>query len=170
MKICSLLLLFIVTLHAQDKSGTWAQKRTIPRWAQQEFKSHSLGRNYAVTYQLYPSYFRGDFNGDGRRDAVILVAQNSTGKLGMLFIHGKYPQDMRTAYYILGAGKAFGFGDDIKAITSWSFIPESKADQMLGTRGLPAFSGDVIKTERKDGTKGLIYWSGRRYEWFRLGK
>ena len=113
MKICSLLLLFIVTLHAQDKSGTWAQKRTIPRWAQQEFKSHSLGRNYAVTYQLYPSYFRGDFNGDGRRDAVILVAQNSTGKLGMLFIHGKYPQDMRTAYYILGAGKAFGFGDDM---------------------------------------------------------
>ena len=170
MKICCLLLIFVATLHAQGEAQTWSQKKSIPRWARREFTNHNLERNYTITYQLYPPYFRGDFNGDDRRDAAILVSHKKSGKFGIVIFHEKYPQTMSTQYFILGAGKPFGAGDDIKKITSWSLIPENKVNLILGNKRLPTFRGPIFKVEGKDGIKGLIFWNGKKYEWHNLNK
>ena len=165
------LLLLSLTLNAQEKSSTtgWTQKKTLPKWAQQEFKSHGLDRQYAVTYQLYPYYFNGDFNGDGRRDIAFLVKNKSNNKSGIVFIHGKRQQAISTQYFILGAGKPFSTtGDNTKWIDIWSFIQEDNVPPILGNVKLPSLHGDVLKVEHREGKKGLIHWDGKRYEWFKL--
>lgn len=160
--------MLFATLQAQDKS-TWSQKKTIPKWARRELKNHGIDRRYTVTYQIYPPYFRGDFNGDGKKDVAILVMSNESGKFGIAVIHERgWAQDMSTRSFILGAGKEFGTTDDFKWVTSWILIPEHKITAVFGKKVLPEFHGDIIQAEGKDGRKGLIYWSGRKYEWHKL--
>ena len=171
MKTYFLLLLLSCSLAAQENTGTWSQKKTIPRWARQEFKNHHFDRDYVVTYQLYPPYFRGDFNGDGRQDVAILLAEKSSGKFGIAIFHAKWPQAIYTQHFILGAGIPFGnTGGDLKWMNVWSLIEEHKASLTLTDKNLPALTGDAIKAEQRDGKKGLIYWDGKKYAWHKLSK
>ncbi|HEV8538082.1 MAG TPA: hypothetical protein VGR15_04070, partial [Bacteroidota bacterium] len=157
----SLLATFLIVsnIAAQEKSSDWSQRRTLPRWGRQEFSSHNLGRDYTVTYRIYPSYFRGDFNGDGRGDIAFFVENKISRKTGMVIIHGKRIQAIRTQYVVLGAGKPLeGAGDDLKWIAIWSLILERKADRILGKQTPSTLRGDALKVERREGKAGLIYW------------
>ncbi len=171
MYVFCFILLLATSSAAQDKSAEWSTKRTIPRWARQEFKNHNLDRDYVITYQLYPSYFRGDFNDDGRRDVAILVQNKNSGKSGIVIFHGKRPQAIYTQYFVLGAGKALGGANaDFKWVTSWSLIVERKATVIFGNRKLPTLHGDAIKMAQQEEKTGLIYWDGKKYQWFDLKK
>lgn len=171
MKALLLLLLVISNLTAQETSTGWSQRRTLPRWARQEFRYHNLDRDYTITYQLYPSYFRGDFNDDGKRDIAFFVEHKRSKKKGLIFIHGKKPQAIRTRFILLGAGRTFaGTGDNLKWISVWSFIQRRKANLLLGRNMPPDLLGDAIRVEANQGRAGLIYWNGKNYAWFSLKK
>src|SRR5260221_7448991 len=147
-KAWCILLLVSLPVFGQDKttSAGWAQKRTIPRSVRAEFANLGLDRNYAITYKLYPYYFRGDFNGDGRGDVAFHVENKNSKKSGIVIIQGKWPQKTSAPYYIVGAGKPFGkAGDDAKWMNVWSLIREGKDSRLLGNVKLPSLSGDALE-------------------------
>ena len=140
--------------------------RRIPKWVRTDFEAQHLAQRYSILYRLYPYYLRGDFNGDGKRDAAIQVQEITTGKIGMAVFHTKKPQALSTPVFILGAGKALGTaGDDLKWVDIWSVYPKAKVAQKFGKEGNALRSGDAIHVERRDSTGGLLYWDGKKYSW-----
>jgi hypothetical protein len=160
------LLLFTCNLYAQEGKLIENPIRKIPRWVRKVFVDQGLNQRYAITYQLYPPYLHGDFNNDGRKDAAILVKENSNGKLGIAIFHGKKTQALRYQVSILGAGQSFGSaGDDFKWMSLWNFVKQGKITNELGKRSLPSLNGDIIVLQKQNDGNGFIYWDGKNYEW-----
>lgn len=159
------LFLFTVQLHAQDGRLIQNPIRDIPRWVREEF-GKKLDQNYAITYKLYPHTLRGDFNGDGRKDVVIQITEKQTGKTGFAIFHGKKPQALFVEVTIAGAGKQLGTSDDnLSWINLWNVIPHSK----LSTEGyskLNRAKGDVLVFTNRESRKELLFWNGKKYEWY----
>ncbi|SRR6266581_4853265 len=140
--------------------------RNIPKWVRTEFAARHFDQSYSILYRLYPYYLRGDFNGDGRRDVAIQVRESESGKSGIAIFHGKKAQAFATPVVIVGAGKAVGrAGEDFKWVDIWSIFHDGN-----GKRKLPPLKGDAIKLEKREGTSGFIFWDGKRYSWYHLGK
>ena len=157
-------LLFLApSLPASQKSKGWSTTKSIPKRARQEFTSQHYDAEYDITYQLYPSYLTGDFNGDGRSDDAILVHHRSSGKFGIAIIHGKWPQAIHAEISILGAGKKLGTaGSDFKWMKIWHFIDMNKPDLHPS---LMKLQEDAIEAGTPDGKKGVIFWDGKNYTW-----
>ena len=75
--------------------------RDMPDAVKQALTNGSPGKKYQLSFRLKPSYLEGDFNGDGKVDVAVLVKERSTGKLGIVVIHGTTGE-----VTILGAGVA----------------------------------------------------------------
>ena len=166
---CSLLFFLLwMNVYAQHGSKGWNSKKSIPKWVRQEFTAHHLDQEYDITYQLYPSYLEGDFNGDGRNDAAILVHEKSSGKFGIAIVHGKRPQAISSIVTILGADTQLGkAGKDFKWMKVWSLIEartSSSLPKHLESRG------DAIQTGIPGGKTGIIYWDGKKYTWYEVHK
>src|SRR6266478_1360819 len=99
---------FLVTLFlvAPDQPQGWKFHTSTPKWVRREFGAHHMEREYVFTYQMYPSFLQGDFNGDGRADVAVLLQEKSTGKFGIGIFHARRPQAMYTSITVLGAGHA----------------------------------------------------------------
>jgi hypothetical protein len=83
------------------------QHDDIPETIKKAMANGSLGKDYNLSFQVKPFYLRGDFNGDGKIDAAVLVKQRSTGKIGIAIINGASGK-----VTILAAGTAIGNGGD----------------------------------------------------------
>jgi len=57
--------------------------RDLPNAIKKALTNGSVGKEYDLSFRINPSYLEGDFNGDGRMDAAVLVKERSTGKLGL---------------------------------------------------------------------------------------
>ena len=44
---------------------------------------------YALAAWVNPYYLRADFNGDGHADVAVLALEHSSGKKGILIVHGE---------------------------------------------------------------------------------
>jgi hypothetical protein len=142
--------------------------RNIPAWVRNEFAAKHMDEHYTITYTMFPYTFKGDFNGDERRDAVIQLVEKKSGKSGVAIFHAKRPQAIYTNVAILGAGKPLGTaGDDFKWANSWNVIPLRKLPTS-GVKGVTDAQGDLLLLERRGSTKGAIYWDGKRYTWQRI--
>jgi hypothetical protein len=172
MKTFFLLLLVTIGATAQDLPRTFVENRNIPQWVKKEFVSRKMYRDYSLTFQLSPIYLRGDFNGDGRKDWAILIQEKKTLKFGMAIFHGLRAQAMHIQVTILGADNDLnGVGDDIKWANFWRVYPRDKAiDAEDSSVMVPELKGDAIHIEKKKGKRGLIYWDGKKYTWYRIGK
>src|SRR5690242_9128265 len=69
-------------------TDTTAQPNKTPAAVEQAIMAGPLAKDYYLSFQLKPSYMRGDFNGDGKIDVAVLVTQRSTGKFGIAIVHG----------------------------------------------------------------------------------
>lgn len=139
--------------------------RKIPKWVRTEMAAKGLDERYTVLYRLYPYYLRGDFSGDGKRDAAIQVQEVSSGKVGIAVFHSKKPQAISTPVYILGAGKPVGSaGDDLNWVNVWGTLSKSTVTARLG-EGAPFHLGEAIHIERRDSTGGMFWWDGKKYNW-----
>jgi hypothetical protein len=143
----------------------------IPQWVRNEFSAQQFSQHYDITYQMYPQYLRGDFNGDGKTDVAIPISEKTNGKLGIAIIHGKQAQAFKHRIVILGAGKPIGAaGDDFKWMSLWNLLKDKKLLPQNERSHLPALQGAMIRILNKDGEAGVIYWGGNKYDWANLGE
>jgi len=121
----------------------------------------STGKKYDLSFHVNPSYLKGDFNGDGKMDAAVLVKERSTCKLGIAIVHGATGK-----VTIFGAGIAIGNGgDDFEWMDSWRVYSKTRAAHAAGETSVPQLRGDALLVEKSESASALIYWNGKRYVW-----
>jgi hypothetical protein len=144
---------------------TAAQLHDIPETVKKDMTNGSLVKEYKISFQIEPFYLRGDFNGDGKIDLAALVNQRSTGKLGIVIVHGG-----TSKLTILGAGTGIGNGgDDFGWMDVWQVYSKTRAAHATGKTGVPQLRGDALLVGKSESASGLIYWNGKRYAWFQQG-
>ena len=123
---------------------------TVEAWAMKAF-NEKLRTRYEVVQKPEPSFYVGDFNGDGTSDVALLIEEKTTTKVGIAIIEGKEKK-----IKIVGAGKSFGNGgDDFSWIDVWSVRHTGKVDRLY-----------VAKSEA---ASAVIYWDGSKYRWQQEG-
>ena len=160
-----------INLYGQDLPRAFTDNALIPRWVKKEFVSRRLYRDYSITFQMSPSFIRGDFNGDKRRDCAFLIQEKSSQKLGIAIFHTTPPQALHTqVVYIIGAGKSIAdFGDNIRWANFWRTYPRNEASGDIERRVLvPILKADAIHLEKRGKKRGLLFWNGRKYVWHQL--
>jgi hypothetical protein len=130
-----------LTVHAGEEPPAWSVKVFNER----------LGTRYELVQKLEPSFYVGDFNGDGTSDVALLIKEKATTKVGIAIIEGG-----ERNIKIVGAGKSFGNGgDDFSWMDVWSIRHAGKVDRLY-----------VAKSEA---ASAVIYWDGSRYKWQQEG-
>lgn len=121
-----------------------------PAWSVKVF-SQKLNARYELVQKLEPSFYVGDFNGDGKSDVALLIKEKSTAKVGIAIVEGG-----ERKIKIVGGGNSFGNGgDDFSWMDVWSIRHTGKVDRLY-----------VAKTEA---ASAVIYWDGSRYKWQQEG-
>lgn len=122
------------------------------------------GAGYTVSLRLNPFYLQGDFDGDCKADAAVLVEERASGKAGIAIVRRASP-----SVVILGAGHKFTWGgDDFKAMDVWRGYPKARVAAGPETGPPPTLKGDAIYAEKSESASGLIYFDGRSYLWYQL--
>ena len=62
--------------------------RNVPDKVKKALTNGSTGKKYDFSFHMNQSYLEGDFNGDGKMDAAVLIKERSTGKLGIAIVDG----------------------------------------------------------------------------------
>jgi hypothetical protein len=139
--------------------------RNVPDTVKKALTNGSTGKKYDLSFHVNPSYLEGDFNGDGKMDAAVLVKERSTGKLGIAIVHGTTGK-----VTILGAGIGIGNGgDDFEWMDSWQVYSKTRAAHAAGEISVPQLRGDALLVEKSEAASALIYWNGKRYVWSQRG-
>lgn len=121
-----------------------------PVWAMKAF-NEKLSTRYELVQKPQPSFYVGDFNGDGTSDVALLIEEKATTKVGIAIIEGG-----KRKTKIVGAGKSFGNGgDDFSWMDVWSVRHTGKVDRIY-----------VAKSEA---ASAVIYWDGSKYKWHQEG-
>ena len=168
--ILVLLLIGLSTAYPQGGRLIENPLKDIPKWVRNEFSARHLDAHYSILFRLYPHCLRGDFNGDGKRDAAIQIEESSTGKLGIAIFHAKKAQALYVPVTILGAGKTVAqAGDDFKWANLWS-IRRGGGPAEARSGAVPQMRGDGLNIGKRGGKSGLIYWDGTKYSWHRLSR
>ncbi|MFN0158039.1 MAG: hypothetical protein ACKVRP_08225 [Bacteroidota bacterium] len=161
-----LLLVLLVSSFAlgQDNSKQWARQQTIPPEVQEAFKKSGFDSIYVFTFHVNPFYLRGDFNGDRVSDYAALINRKSDGKIGIALVHGS------GRIVVCGAGKHIGNGgDDFKWLDAWHVYPKGQTQQGVPELPPPTLKGDALAVQKLGAASGLIYWTGKKYEWYQQG-
>ena len=126
-----------LTMHAGEE---------LPAWSVKVFNER-LSTQYELVQKLEPSFYVGDFNGDGKSDVALVIKEKTTAKVGIAIIDGGEGK-----IKIVGAGKSFGNGgDDFSWMDAWSLRHSGKVDRLY-----------VAKSEA---ASAVIYWDGSKYKW-----
>lgn len=145
-----------------SRSSLWAEPISdVPDAVKKALTNGSAGKKYGLSFQIKPSYLKGDFNGDGKADVAVLVKERSTGKSGIAIVHGTTGK-----VSILGAGIGIGNGgDDFEWMDSWKIYPKTRAAHAADETSVPRLRGDALLVEKSEAASALIYWKGKKYVW-----
>jgi hypothetical protein len=136
--------------------------RNVPDKVKKALTNGSTGKTYDLSFHVNPSYLKGDFDGDDKMDAAVLVKERSTGKLGIAIVHGTTGK-----VTILGAGIGIGNGsDDFEWMDSWQVYSKTRVASEIN---VPQLRGDALLVEKSEAANALIYWNGKRYVWSQQG-
>ena len=124
-----------------------------------------VSENLSVVAPLNPFYLRSDFDGDGQPDHVVIVKSKRNNEEGLLVCFGG-----KTSLQILGAGRPFKLASgkvvDLK-FDNWEIHPKSKTPSTYRKRP-PVLRGDGIHINWEASASGLIYWTGKEFEYYLL--
>jgi hypothetical protein len=134
------------------------QRQNVPEWIVQRFCAKNLCAQYEFAFTLNPFYLRGDFDGDGKPNAAILVRNKESAKVGIAICHtGK------NEVFFVGAGTTIGnAGDDFSWMDAWQVYANART-------GRPKLIGEALLVEKSESGGGLIYWDGKHYKWQQRG-
>jgi hypothetical protein len=133
---------------AQVTPADTAHLRPLPAWADSALTQFLADSGFVRTTRVTPSFLVGDFDGDGWKDAAVLVRRSANGKEGVAIFrrYGRSP-------IVLGCGQRFGdAGDDWTWMDAWH--PEQKSGHM------------AIYAEHSESGGGYIEWDGHRFKPF----
>jgi hypothetical protein len=130
-----------LTMHAGEEPPAWSVKAF----------NEKLGTRYELVQKLQPSFYVGDFNGDGTSDVALLIKERTTAKVGIAIVKGGEGK-----IKIVGAGKSFGNGgDDFSWMDAWSIRHTGNLDR--------------LHFAKSEAASAEIYWDGSRYKWQQEG-
>jgi hypothetical protein len=115
---------------------------------------------FEVSRRMNPFYLRGDFNGDGKLDYVVLVQERKSGKQGVAFCFA----GAKRKAYVVAAGNAIALeggilGDDFSDFDVW-VVEEAYSKNP---------KRDALFLEKAEAGSGVLIWNGRRMVWRQLG-
>jgi hypothetical protein len=147
-------------------------RQSFPDWVKHNSRYIEYEKSLVATRSLNPFYLENDFNGDRILDIAISVEEKSTGKRGILIIHG---QTFDT--YLVGAGNDFAHvGDDLKFVEIWKVYREREVwlttfDEDGGILGseMIKIDNDAITVSKSESASNLIVWQKDKYVWLHTG-
>jgi hypothetical protein len=154
-----------VAVVAQAAEPTWQQLQCIPGWAAAALENKAFASKYALSNRLNPFILQGDFDGDGRTDLAVLVAERNRGAAGIAIVHA--PGD---APRVVGAGTSLGAGGaDFSWLDGWSVEPKGPVGQGADPAPPPTLHGDALLVKKLEASSALVYWDGAAYRWYQQG-
>jgi hypothetical protein len=142
----------------------FATASSLPRVVTQRLGQAALA-DYKLSGHLNPYYLQADLDGDGQRDAAVLIKHKVSGKVGIAVFHAG-----RAAPMVLGAGKATGNGgDDFNWMDAWQIQERGPIERGAGEGAPPTLKGDAILVIKTEAASGLLYWTGIGYAWYQQG-
>jgi len=169
MKMLGFMCIMLVGLQAgsycQDVARHQTQEQNLPLWVRNVFVKRGLDKTLSISYAVNPFYLRGDFNGDEKPDIAVLVERKSTSELGIAVVHSN-----DSSVYVLGAGNRIGNGGaDFDWLDVWSVYPKSIIALGAGETSIPTLRSEALHVAKFGSASGLIYWDGKRYDWYQQG-
>ena len=125
-------------------------------------RGSQLPTRYDPSLHLNPFFQSGDFNGDQKLDAAVLVRNKATGQTGIvIFLYG----DSKPV--ILGAGNAFrNGGADFSWMDNWSVYPKQEVRKSRWENKPPNPKGDALWVAKSESASAFIYWDGKQFVWY----
>jgi hypothetical protein len=138
----------------------------LPKWIHETVDSTGQNQAFTPVQRINPYLQTGDFNGDGALDWAVFVKRRDNGKEGILIVHGQ----MRTIK-VVGAGNEIGAGgENFEWMTNWEVHPEWLAvPKGVGESEVIEPKGDGLHVSAFESGGGLIYWTGKKYNWYQQG-
>jgi len=151
------------TIYAQDSTSYWIFKYSTPEIVTQTFIDKKLDTLYSFSYHLNPFYLRGDFNGDKINDIAIPIIEKKSNKIGIAIIHTGTKE-----VFIFGAGKRFTYlTDDCKYLDIWS-VDTPGVYKSHWEKYSVKVKYEAINIGKFECSGGLLYWDGKKYNWYHL--
>jgi hypothetical protein len=115
---------------------------------------------YAISMSMQaPPYITGDFDGDGVRDAAVLVERRATGKLGIAVINR-----ITRKVTVLAAGSGSAGPDDLDGLKEWDWYFKGTTPTIVNPyRPNASLIGDALWIARNDSTGGFYIWTGSSF-------
>ena len=114
---------------------------------------------YAISLALRaPPYEEVDFDGDGLKEAAVLVENRSTGKIGIVIVNRRTRQAT-----ILGAGSGSAGPDDLGWIDVMDVYHNGSIDTTIGDRPNSPHTGDALWVARRDSVNAFYIWTSRGF-------
>ncbi|HMV00761.1 MAG TPA: hypothetical protein PKD04_06735 [Rhodocyclaceae bacterium] len=143
----------------------FAQLESIPPHVRSALTGQTSLREFSYSNRLNPFIVQGDFDGDGRPDAAILIRRKDNGKTGIAVFHSG-----SKTIHILGAGRPVGNGgDDFSWMDAWYVYGKGLVERGAQPGSPPRLRGDALMVIKTESASGLIYWSGTGYRWYQQG-
>ena len=157
--LLSLFVIFISTV-----SFTQSENELFNIFKKNFQNTNKLSEKYDVTDYIKPHYLISDFNGDNDQDIAILIINKQNKKRGFIIYHPN-----TNDFFVIGAGIIFNEADkwdDLNWVDNWQ-INNNK-------RNAPGIQGgsnlnlefDSIEITKDEVGGGLIYWNGKKYDYF----
>jgi hypothetical protein len=135
-------------------------------------KTHTLAQ-YDLSDAVNPFYLRGDFDGDGKPDYVVLVVNRQSKKRGLAIVRSTSASvDILGAGGIklrVGSGQESYLLDDFDWMNAWQVEGKHAVGVQLGREVESKMSGEGIVVEKTESASALILWNGRSYQWVQMG-
>jgi hypothetical protein len=161
---CWLLGTFPVALAAGPEDLDFTVAANLPPEVIEILRGSTSTGQLVLSSRINPFYLQGDFDGDGRGDAALLVKDRSTGKQGIMIVRNNRQIN------VIGAGTAIGNGgDDLEWMDAWYVYRKSKVEQGAFDGAPPELRGDALMALKTESSSGLIYWDGSAFRWYQQG-
>jgi hypothetical protein len=144
---------------------SFGEQSSLPPWVLQALSSAATVSPCSC---LNPFYQRADFDGDGHADYAVLVREPASGRLGIAFIDGR-----TRSVRVLGAGfpivAGSERGEDFNWMDAWLVFERGPVARGAGEGSPPKLRGDALLVEKTGAASALLWWDGKRYQWYQQG-
>jgi len=175
-RLATVLVLAMVSVASQAQVAFDDGQRyawSLPDGVRKCFSSKSPVR-FDVNTKLNPFYLRGDFDGDGRTDYAILVAERGTNKTGIAICRSG-----SSSIEVLGPGTSLRVGTrkdgydlkDFDWMDAWEVASKQplESHSELNKFEAPPMVGEALHVIKSESADAFVYWSGKRWIWYQLG-